>query len=61
VNRRIDRVSLTAGIGVIAMGVLLLAEQEDTLSISLGLFGAIAAALIGVILLVSGIDSEREH
>ena len=59
-NRRPDRVSLAAGIGVIAMGVLLLADQEDALSLSLGLFGAIVSAVIGAILLVSGIDENRE-
>jgi hypothetical protein len=60
VNRRPDRVSLAAGIGVIAMGVLLLADQEDALSLSLGLFGAIVLAVIGAILLISGIDENRE-
>ncbi len=59
-SRRLDRVSLTAGLGVIAMGVLLLADQEDVLSLSLGLVGAIVAAVIGAILLVSGIDDDRE-
>ncbi len=59
-NRRPDRVSLAAGIGVIAMGVLLLADQEDALSLSLGLFGAIVSAVIGAILLISGIDENRE-
>ena len=60
-NRRLDRVSLAAGLGVIAMGVLLLADQEDALSLSLGILGAIVAALIGTILLVSGIDDDRER
>ena len=59
-NRHPDRVSLAAGIGVIAMGVLLLADQEDALSLSLGLFGAIVSAVIGAILLISGIDENRE-
>jgi hypothetical protein len=61
VNRRPDRVSLAAGIGVIAMGVLLLADQEDAISLSLGLFGAIVAAVIGTILLISGIDEDRRR
>ena len=42
------------------MGVLLLADQEDALSLSLGLFGAIVSAVIGAILLISGIDENRE-
>jgi len=58
-RRHLDRASLVAGIGVIAMGVLLLADQEDAISLSLGLFGAILAAVIGAILLISGIDEER--
>ena len=61
VKRRLDRVSLAAGLGVIAMGVLLLADQEDALSLSLGIFGAIVSALIGTILLISGIDEDRER
>jgi len=61
VKRRLDRVSFAAGLGVIAMGVLLLADQEDALSLSLGIFGAIVAALIGTILLVSGIDDDEER
>ena len=60
-KRRLDRVSLAAGLGVIAMGVLLLADQEDALSLSLGIFGAIVSALIGTILLISGIDDDRER
>jgi hypothetical protein len=43
------------------MGVLLLADQEDAISLSLGLLGAIVAAVIGTILLISGIDEDRRR
>ncbi len=57
---RLDRVSLAAGLGVIVMGALLFADQEGALSLSLGILGAIVSALIGTILLISGIDDDRE-
>ncbi len=44
------------------MGVLLLLDQEDALSLTLGVFGALVAAVIGTILLVSGLsDGDRER
>ena len=35
-------------------GVLLLLDQEDVIDLSLGVVGAVAAAVIGVILIASG-------
>jgi hypothetical protein len=58
VNARFDRVSLVAGIAVIAMGALLLLDQEEVLSLSLALVGAIVSATVGTILIVSGLSEE---
>jgi uncharacterized protein (DUF697 family) len=55
VKRRVDSVSLVAGLAVVAVGVLLLLDQKDVVDISLGLAGAMIAATIGVILIASGL------
>jgi hypothetical protein len=47
-------VSLVAGLAIAAVGVLLLCDQEGVIDLSLGVVGAIAAAVIGVILIASG-------
>ncbi len=60
-SRRIDRVSLTAGLVVIGLGGLLLLDQEDVIDLTLGLVGALVAATIGTILLVSGLAGEDGH
>lgn len=61
-SRRVDSTSLAAGLAVLVMGVLLLLDQEDALSLTLGVFGALVAAVIGTILLVSGLsDGDRER
>jgi hypothetical protein len=52
---RVDSVSLVAGLVVTAVGVVLLLDQEDVFGLSLGAVGAIAAAVIGVILIASGL------
>jgi hypothetical protein len=62
VKRTIDPISLAAGLAVLVMGGLLLLDQEDALDLTLGLFGAIVAAVVGTILLVSGLtDGDRER
>ena len=40
------------------MGVLLLLDQEDVVELSLGLVGALIAAVLGAILIVSGLGEE---
>jgi hypothetical protein len=52
---RRDDVSLTAGIGVAALGALLLLDQSGAIDLTLGWLGAIVAALVGTVLLVSGL------
>ena len=54
-NHRVDNVSLVAGLAVAAVGVLLLLDQESVVDLSLGVVGAITAAVIGVILIASGL------
>ncbi len=56
----LDVVSLGAGLGLIAVGGLLLLDQAGSLELTIGLAGALMAALIGMILLLSGLnDDER--
>ena len=56
----LDLVSLGAGLGLIAVGGLLLLDQAGSLELTIGLAGALMAALIGMILLLSGLnDDER--
>ena len=54
-SRRVDSVSLIAGLALIATGALLLLDQEDVIDLSLGIAGAVVAAVIGVILIASGL------
>ena len=58
-SRSFDRVSLTAGLGLIAVGGLLLLDQSGSVELTIGLAGALMAALIGVILLLSGLDDDE--
>ena len=56
-RQRLDPTSLAAGLAVTLMGGLLLLDLETGFELTLGLFGAILAAVIGTILLVSGITN----
>ena len=59
-RERLDVVSLSAGLGLIAVGGLLLLDQAGSVELTVGLVGALMAALIGTILLLSGLnDDER--
>jgi hypothetical protein len=55
VKRRVDSVSLVAGVAIVVVGVLLLLDQKDVVNLSLGLAAAIVAAAVGVILIASGL------
>ncbi|MQA72995.1 MAG: hypothetical protein GEU88_01345 [Solirubrobacterales bacterium] len=58
-SHRFDLASLAAGIAVIVVGVLLLVDQDGGFALSFGVVGALLAAVIGVVLLVSGLtDTE---
>lgn len=59
-DRAIDRVSLAAGVALAALGTVLLLDQADVIEIGFGWLGAAVAAVLGVILLVSGLDDARQ-
>jgi hypothetical protein len=60
VRERLDVVSLGSGLGLIVVGGLLLLDQAGSLELTIGLAAALMAALIGMILLLSGLnDDER--
>jgi hypothetical protein len=60
VRDRVDVVSLGSGLGLIAVGGLLMLDQAGSLELTIGLAAALMAALIGMILLLSGLnDDER--
>jgi peptidoglycan/LPS O-acetylase OafA/YrhL len=50
-----DDVSLAAGFGVVALGALLLLDQSGAIELTFGWLGAIVAAVVGAVLLVSGL------
>lgn len=56
---RIDRLSLVAGIALVAFGVVLLLDRTGTLRLTFGTMAPMAFAVVGVILLVTGL-SRRE-
>jgi hypothetical protein len=55
VGPRLDHASLATGIVVLVLGGLLLLDQSGDLDLSLGVVGALVAAVIGTVLLVSGL------
>ena len=50
-----DDVSLAAGVGVVALGALLLLDQSGAIELTFGWLGAIVAAVVGTVLLASGL------
>ena len=50
-----DPVSLVAGIAVTALGALLLLDQTEAIELTFGWLGAALAAVLGVILVISGL------
>jgi hypothetical protein len=55
----VDRVSLVAGMAMMAVGALLVLDQADAIELSPGIAGAALAAALGVILVVSGLADDR--
>lgn len=55
---RLDRISLTAGLAMMALGALLVLDQADAIDLSPGIAGAAVAAALGVILIASGLADE---
>jgi hypothetical protein len=55
---RLDRVSLTAGLAMMALGALLVLDQAEAIDLSPGIAGAAVTAALGVILIASGLADE---
>jgi hypothetical protein len=55
----VDRVSLVAGVAMMAVGALLVLDQADAIELSPGVAGAALAGALGVILVVSGLADDR--
>jgi hypothetical protein len=51
-----DRVSLTAGLVLVVLGVVLLLDSAGTLHLTFGAMAPIAFAAVGAILLASGLS-----
>jgi hypothetical protein len=51
-----DRVSLTAGLVLVVLGIVLLLDSTDVLSLSFGAMAPIAFGAVGAILLASGLS-----
>jgi hypothetical protein len=54
--RRPDAVSLVAGLAIAAFGAVLLLDSSDTLDLRFGAIVPIACAVVGAILLTSGLS-----
>jgi hypothetical protein len=61
VKERTDVVSLGSGLGLIAVGGLLLLDQSGSIELTIGLAAALMAGLIGMILLLSGLSDDDER
>jgi hypothetical protein len=61
VTGRVDRVTLLAGIVIVVVGGLLLADQVGGLELDFGWLGVILAGAAGAILLASGLAGDRER
>jgi hypothetical protein len=53
---RLDGTSLVAGVAIAALGGLLVLDRAGVVTLDFGWLGAAVAAVVGVILLVSGLD-----
>ena len=60
-RERADVVSLGSGLGLIAVGGLLLLDQSGSIELTIGLVAALMAGLIGMILLLSGLSDDDER
>jgi hypothetical protein len=59
VRARPDLASLVAGLAVIALGVLLLLDAEDSIHMDFALFAPVACAATGAILVATGMSRDR--
>jgi hypothetical protein len=54
-------VSLTAGIVLVVLGIVLLLDRNGTISLDFGSMAPIASGAIGAILLASGLSRARRE
>jgi hypothetical protein len=59
VRERLDMTSLIAGIAIVALGTLILLEEEGTIDLAGGWLLAVLAAATGVVLVASGMGARR--
>jgi hypothetical protein len=57
----VDAVSLTAGIVLVVLGIVLLLDRSGTISLNFGSMAPIASGVIGAILLASGLSRGRRE
>lgn len=58
-NRRsVDIVSLASGIAICVLGIVLLLDQDGSLDLGFNLLAALVAAVLGTILLISGLNND---
>lgn len=56
-----DAVSLTAGIVLVVLGIVLLLDRSGTIRLDVGAMTPIALGVIGAILLASGLSRARRQ
>lgn len=59
-HRRLDRVSLVAGIAFVLLGALLCLDQLDLITLGWELAGAAICAAVGAFLVAAGLTSGQE-
>jgi hypothetical protein len=58
-RRRVDRTSLAAGVAVTVAGVVLLLDRLEAIDLRFGYALPMLIAVVGVILLVAGLEGPR--
>jgi hypothetical protein len=58
-DREIDRVSLSAGVLIIVIGIAMVLDQSSEVSLSGGVIAALFVGVFGLILLISGLIEDR--
>ena len=55
----IDRVSLTAGVLIVVIGIVMVLDQSSDVNLSGGVIAALFVGVFGLILLISGLLEDR--
>jgi hypothetical protein len=58
-GRDLDQVSLVAGLSLLGLGLLLVADQAGVFDLSVNLLGAGVSLTLGMILLISGLKDGQ--